>query len=200
MKEILPHKEIDWITLFRQGDEKALAYFFKLHYRSLCYFVTKIIQDETEAEDTVAVAFVKLWERKDSFESAQGIKAFLFITCRNSSLNYLKQLKRSTARQQGYIYHLEILDAEVLNQVVESEFLNSLYLEVERLPEQCRKVFTMLYFEGKKTDEIALAMDLSVKTVRNYKARALETLHNAFLKKGVSNALSLVVFICLNKK
>jgi len=200
MNEVSEQEELDWIALFKLGDERALSYFFKQHYRSLCYFVTKMIQDEAEAEDTVAVAFVKLWERRDNFETAQSIKAFLFITCRNASLNYLKQLKRSTARQQEYLYHLEIMDTEVLNYVVESEFLNSLYMEVEQLPEQCRKVFSMLYFEGKKTDEIARSMDLSVKTVRNYKARAVEILHNAFLKKGISNALSLAVFIYLHKK
>ncbi|MEJ2884126.1 RNA polymerase sigma factor [Pedobacter sp. GR22-6] len=192
--------EYNWIEAFRQGDEQALAYFFKLHYRSLCYFVTKMVQDDTEAEDIAAVAFVKLWERRQNFESSQSIKAFLFITCRNASLNYLKQLKRRTADQQEYIHHLEVIDAEVLNHVIESEFLNSLYQEVERLPEQCRKVFTMLYFEGRKTDEIAIAMDLSVKTVRNYKARAIEMLHHAFLKKGVADALSLAVFLFIGKK
>ncbi|PIG96933.1 hypothetical protein CS542_07950 [Pedobacter sp. IW39] len=48
--------------------------------------------------------------------------------------------------------------------------------EIEQLPEQCRKVFSMIYFEG-KTEEIAYIMDISVKTVRNHKSRAIELLH-----------------------
>lgn len=185
---------------FRRGDEQALSVFFKLHYRSICYFVNKMIQDDGESEDIAAVAFVKLWERHESFESAQKIKAFLYITCRNASLNYLTQLKRRTASQQKYMQYLEIVDVEVLNTVIESEFINTLHQEVAALPEQCRLVFSMLYFEGRKTDEIAAALNLSVKTVRNYKARAIEILRNSFLKRGVSEALSLAIFVFLNKK
>ncbi|RKR83986.1 RNA polymerase sigma-70 factor (ECF subfamily) [Mucilaginibacter gracilis] len=189
-----------WTEALRKGDEKALAHFFKLHYRGLHYFVSKMVLDDAEAEDIAASAFVKLWERKEDFESAQGIKAFLFITCRNASLNFLKQLKRRTSKQQEYVQHLDLIDLAVLNQVVESEFLNILHQEVELLPEQCRNVFTLLYFEGKKTDEVASLMNISVKTVRNHKARAIEILHNSFLKKAASDALTLAVFIFLNKK
>lgn len=191
--------DFDRMEAFRKGDEQGLAFFFKIHYRPLCYFVTKLIQDGVEAEDIVSLAFVRLWERRESFESPQRIKAFLYIACRNASLNYLKQLKRKSDLQEEYQKHLEVVDSTVLNHVVESEFLHSLHQEVALLPLQCRRVFTMLYFEGKKTDEIADSMGISVKTVRNYKARAIDILHNAFLKKGVSEALSLVVFIFLHK-
>ena len=198
--ESVDQKEEHLIQAFRRGEEQALSVIFKLHYRSICYFVNKMIQDDGESEDIAAVAFVKLWERHESFESSQKIKAFLYITCRNASLNYLTQLKRRTASQQKYMQYLEIVDVEVLNTVIESEFINTLHQEVAALPEQCRLVFSMLYFEGRKTDEIAAALNLSVKTVRNYKARAIEILRNSFLKRGVSEALSLAIFFFLNKK
>lgn len=193
-------QETNWMEPFRAEEERGLNHFFKLHYRAICYFATRMIQDAQEAKDIAAVTFVKLWERRDNFDSPQAIKAFLYISCRNACLNFIKALKRKSTEQQYYMHHLEELDVEVLNTVVESEFLNGLQQEVDALPEQCRRVFSMLYFEGKRTYEIALEMDLSVKTVRNYKARAIEILHNAYLKKGVSEAFSLAVFIFLNKK
>jgi RNA polymerase sigma-70 factor (family 1) len=189
-----------WIQAFRKGDDRALAYFFKLHYKSLCYFIQKILHNQAEAEDIAAVAFVKLWERRANFDSTQKIKSFLFVTCKNASIDYLKQLSRRTVDQQNYLQHLEQLDVEVLNGVIESEFLNSLHQELLLLPDQCRKVFSMLYFEGKKTAEIATAMGLSVKTVRNYKARSLEILNNSFMKRGISDAIAFAIFIYLNKK
>ena len=189
-----------WVESFREGDELSLAHFFKLHYRSLCYFVTKIIQDVEEAEDIVTVAFVKLWESRNNFQTATNIKAFLFISCRNASLNYLKQLQRLTVNQQEYVHHLETGDEEVLNHVVESEFLNTLYQEIALLPEQCRKVFSMIYFDGKRTSEIAQILNLSEKTVRNYKARAIDILHNSYLKKSISDAFSLIFFLFICKR
>jgi len=200
MSQIDKKDEQFWMDQFRFGNDKALAYFFDLHHKALCYFCKRMVQEHTEAEDIVSECFVKLWQRRDSFQTELSIKAFLYISCRNACLDFLKQLQRRTTRQEDYFRQLEVLDISVLNQVVESEFLNSLHLEVERLPEQCRKVFSLIYFEGKKTDEIAYLLGLSVKTVRNHKARAVELLHHAFLKKGISEAFTLAVFIFLNKK
>lgn len=188
-----------WIDAFRKGDEMALAHFFDLYHRALCYFCNRLIENNSEAEDIVSECFVKIWQRRDTFETSRSIKAFLYISCRNASLNYLKQLKRRTALQEEYFRQLVVVDIAVLNQVVEAEFLNILHHEVSVLPDQCRKVFSLIYFEGKKTDEIAELMGLSVKTVRNHKARAVELLHHAFLKKGVSDAFAFAVFIFLNK-
>ncbi|MBB5440663.1 RNA polymerase sigma-70 factor (ECF subfamily) [Pedobacter sp. AK017] len=189
-----------WIEAFRNGDEKALAHFFDIHHKALCYFCNRLIDNNAEAQDIVAECFVKIWQRQHTFETARSIKAFLYITSRNACLDYLKQLKRRTTRQEDYFRQLEVVDITVLNHVVESEFLSILHQEVALLPDQCRKVFSLIYFEGKKTDEIAELMDLSIKTVRNHKARAIELLHHSFLKKGVSDALTLAIFIFLNKK
>ena len=61
----------------------------------------------------------------------------------------------------------------------------------------CREVFNLIYFEGKKTDEIAFQLNLSVKTVRNHKARAVDQLKTAFLKKNLSGPfyLAFLLFI-----
>lgn len=203
MVEISPKIKKDatfWIDEFRNGNDGALSYIFDLHYRALCYFCRRLIQQKAEAEDIVSECFVKLWQRRDNFESTQGIKAFLYISCRNACLDFLKQLQKRTTIQEDYFRQLEVIDLGILNQVVESEFLNSLHHELAALPEQCRKIFSMIYFEGKKTDEIADLLGLSVKTVRNHKARAVRLLHSSFLKKGVSEVFMLFFYIFLQKK
>lgn len=194
------HDEYSWIEAFRIGDSKALAHFFDLYHRPLCYFVKRLIHNDAEAEDIVAECFVKLWDRKANFETERNIKSFLFISCRNASLDFFKKLKRRSIEEVEYQRQLEESDVGILNTVIESEFLNTLYEEIQLLPEQCRKVFSLIYFDRKKTDEVSRLMGISVKTVRNHKARAIQLLHNSFLKKGVSETLLFAVFIFLNKK
>ncbi|HEY0177774.1 MAG TPA: RNA polymerase sigma-70 factor [Pedobacter sp.] len=194
--------EDQWSASLRKGDDGALAYFFRLHNKSLCYFATRLIQEPLEAEDIVSDCFLKLWENRENFKTSVNIKSFLYISCRNACLDYLKHLKVKSNAQQTYFNHLKEGEETILFTIMETEFLEILSREIELLPPKCKEIFKLIYFEGKKTDEIALQLDLSVQTVRNQKTRAVELLKNALLKKGMSAALSLafLLFIDINQK
>ncbi|TJY61539.1 RNA polymerase sigma-70 factor [Sphingobacterium alkalisoli] len=181
---------------FRGGDETTLAFFFDLHYKSLCYFAVPLCQDTQQAEDIVADCFFKLWQNRTEFQTAQNVKAFLYISCRNASLNHLRSLKRRNAAQELYFSQLESGEETILYQIIETEVLHILSREIEELPTKCREVFKMIYIENKKTDEIADLLGISVKTVRGHKARAIELLKSQLLKQGVS-AVTLLAFLFL---
>lgn len=59
-------------------DDQAFNWFFMLHNKSLCYFASRLLQDELQAEEIVSDCFIKLWERQQNFETADNIKAFLY--------------------------------------------------------------------------------------------------------------------------
>ncbi len=181
-----------WVEQLINGNDKALGYFYNLH------FAGRLTQDEPEASDIVAECFIKLWRKHPDFITGENVKAFLYITCKNRCLSFLRDTKRKTAAQQLYFSQLEQNENNVLHQIIEAEFLQILDHEVSLLPEMCRKVFSLLYFEGKKTDEIAAELNLSVQTVRNYKTRAVEKLKTSFLQKGISCTF-LIAFLAFIK-
>jgi len=189
--------ELNWLEEFRKGNQKAIAYFFDRHHKSLFYFASNILQDSAQAEEIVSDCFLKLWERHQDFETAQNIKAFLFISCRNNCLKYLRDMKRRSAAQEQYFQQLETNSDEILYEIIDVEIIDILAKEIEELPDKCRQIFKMIYFQGKKTDEIATELSLSVQTVRNQKTRALELLKAQLLKKNISATmiLSLIFFL-----
>lgn len=181
---------------FRRGEEKAFTIIFDRHYKSLCYFANPITQDVQQAEDIVSECFFKLWTKRSDFQTIQNIKAFLYISCRNACVNHLRNLKRRSVAQELYLSQLELAEETILYQIIESEVLQALSEEIEALPAKCKEVFKMIYMENKKTDEIAVLLDVSVKTVRGHKARAIELLRSQLLKKGVSTTV-LLAFLFL---
>ncbi|EDM38910.1 RNA polymerase ECF-type sigma factor [Pedobacter sp. BAL39] len=191
--------DVYWIEQLKEGNNSALSYFFDLHYTSLCYFATRLTQDEAEAKDIVAESFVKVWEKRLDFPTATNIKAFLYIRCRNECLNYLRSLQRKTAAQQLYFDQLTLNDDGILHEIIQAEFLNILDEEINLLPHKCRQVFKLLYYEGKRTDEVAQQLDISVKTVRSHKGNAIELLKTAFLKKDISGPLVLALLLYLDR-
>jgi len=189
-----------WMERYRNGDERALSYFFDLHYRSLCYFAGRLLQDDEEAKDIVSGCFVKLWKSDREVETAQNIKAFLYISCRNACFNHLKQLGTRSRIQTEYYEQLAKEDDEVLYKIVRSEVLGILAREIDLLPEKCKEVFRLIYFEHKKTDEIALELNTNEKSVRYYKAKSIELLKSAMLKKGLSEGLYLAILLFLDRR
>jgi len=187
-----------WLKEFQRGSEQAFNWFFNLHNKSLFYFASRLIQDIPQAEELVSQCFIKLWERQQNFETAENIKAFLYITCRNSCLKHLRDLKRKTADQHLYLSQLEESEETVLYEIIDTEIISILAREIEDLPDRCREIFSLLYFEQKKTAEVALLLNINVQTVRNQKTRAIELLKTKLIKKGLSGMHLLAFLLFVN--
>jgi RNA polymerase sigma-70 factor (family 1) len=166
----------DIIVSFRKGGPDALQSLLKLFYSPLCLFAERLLTDSAAAEDIVGESFIKLWNKHTDFESLQNIKAFMYITVRNACLNYLKQAKRESLSKKQLAYITGEKEEFVLNEMIRAEVLKEIMQEISNLPEQCRKVLKMGYLEGLKNQEIADLLNISVHTVKNQKARAIQLL------------------------
>ncbi|WP_256003506.1 RNA polymerase sigma factor [Pedobacter deserti] len=187
----------NWTESLRSGDHSALSFCFKLHARSLGFFANRLINDPLEAEDVVAECFAKLWERRRDFKTEENIKAFLYISCRNACLDVIRRAKVKTRAQKAYSDAQEGGEDTILNHMITAEVLAILDEEIEMLPDNYKDVFKLIYFDLKKTEEIADRLGLSEQTVRNYKTRAVNLLKTAMLKRGISSMgiVALLLFI-----
>lgn len=177
---------------FRKGDSDAFATFFHIYYRTLCFFATQIVRNRPEAEDIVKDTFVKLWRKHRDFDTAQNVKAFLYITTRNACLNYLRHRQVREAFEREYSY----LDGNsgnhmVLNQLIRTELVHQIYVKIEELPDKRKEVFKLAYLDGLKNDEIADYLNISIHTVKEHKGKALQMLRAQFADKH------LVLFLTL---
>src|SRR5690349_24963911 len=94
------HVHTDIIAGFHKGNSRAFDLLFDMFFPALCYFANKLIEDRQESEDIVLDTFQKLWARREHFETMPNIKAFLYITVRNTCLNYLRY--RETQRKRTH--------------------------------------------------------------------------------------------------
>jgi RNA polymerase sigma-70 factor (ECF subfamily) len=166
----------DIVVSLQKGGPEALQLLLKQFYSPLCLFAERLLKDKAAAEDIVGESFIKLWNKRADFESLQNIKAFMYITVRNACLNYLKQAKRESLNQKQLAYITGEKEEFVLNEMIRAEVLKEIMQEIEKLPEQCGKVLRLGYLEGLRNQEIADLLHISVHTVKNQKARAIQLL------------------------
>lgn len=188
-KDILDH-----VAAFQRGEERGFTYFFNTLYPALMYYAFRILNDRAAAEDVVEESFIKIWERHSTFTHPQVIKSWLYTTVRNASLNMLKQEqsqhthKENIAREQQASYQ-----ESPLNDMIIAEVITQVHSTIQVLPTECRKIFQMMYIQGKTVREIAEELGLSISTIKNQKARGLE-----ILRKRFPELTTVLVFEALN--
>lgn len=187
--------EIDIIDTLKKGGPDALQSLLKQFYSPLCLFAERLVADRAAAEDIVGESFIKLWNKRGDFESTQNIKAFMYITVRNACLNYLKQAKRDSLNQKQLAYLTGEREEYVLNEMIRAEVLKEIMNEINNLPEQCGKVLKLAYLDGLKNQEVAKVLNISVHTVKNQKARAIQLLRTRLRDRDMLAFMLLCTFL-----
>ena len=166
----------------QSGQLPAFEMLFKTHYQPLCRYANSYLKDPDGAEEVVQAAFIGFWEKKSSISIDTSIKSYLYRTVRNSCLNELKheQVKQKYLVTQGQEEEKTSEPADHLAIHVELE--EKVRQAIQRLPEQCRLIFTMSRFEELKYQEIADQLNISIKTVENQMGKALK-LMRLYLKE-----------------
>ncbi len=165
-----------------------IEYLFNNYYSRLCYFAYKIIDNQESSKDIVQNVFITFWKKKVDFETELAIKNFLYLAVRNACLNYL----RHELVEEKFVKNSnpdQFEQEKGLNHLIRAEVVGELQKAIELLPEGCRMVLKLAYFEGMKNEQIANHLDISINTVKTQKQRALQLLR----LKLSSNALILLL-------
>ena len=158
----------------KAGDEAAFEQLFHRYYPALCVYAKRLLGDADEAKEVVQDTFVRLYERRQDVTPVTSLKSYLYRTVHNACLNHLKQAKV----HQGHHFQLQrqgpsAEEGDVLELL---ELQEQIWQVVQRLPEQCRKIFQMSRFEQVKNPQIAQQLGLSVRTVETQISKALKIL------------------------
>lgn len=162
------------IERFKTGDKTAFELIFHEYYKPLVIYVTTILKSRDEAEDIVQQVFVTVWEKKEQLEIHTSLKAFLYRAVYNAAMNKLKQY----AVREHYAGEIRSNAgfAQTDDRLQQKELQHKLDEAINDLPEQCARIFKMSRYDQLKYQQIADALDLSVKTVENQMGRALKLL------------------------
>lgn len=161
---------------FQQGDEKAFERVFKSYYTSIVVFTKKIIGNQAEAEDITIDVFSILFKRFEHFDNESKISSFLYKSARNRCLNYLKAKKRHDVRNLEFVERIQDDTLLEYEYSIKQEIIEAINKAIEDLPDECKKIFKLLYYKEMKPTEVAAELHISVNTVYVQKSRAITML------------------------
>lgn len=166
--------EKEFIEGIRGRERKAFYTLYQRYYAALVVYAIKYLKDKESAEDVVQDVLILLWERGGEFDSSDKLIHFLYLSVHNKCINILKHRSIQNKYDQ-YCQTVTNEEKNVEEEIIQQEIWRVLWQLIDELPPRCQEVF-LLHMDGRKNEEIAIALNIAIDTVKNQKKKAIEIL------------------------
>jgi RNA polymerase sigma-70 factor (ECF subfamily) len=185
------------LTDLKADDQKAWDLLYNLLYKKVYFFTRCLIDEKMEAEDIAIGALVRFWEKgPEHFDTFLQAKAYIFKTARHAALDYLEKARVQRRRQIDLVSLNGTTEENIAERAEQArykvEMHQVLYDEIEKLPEQCREAFKLVYVGNMPRVAVAERLNISLSTVHNHIAHAKSRLRQIFSEKEL---IILLLFI-----
>ncbi len=185
----MEHTETLIVEQLKTGNEDAYQYIYDRHYALLCHVANGYVKDHFLAETIVGDTIFHLWEIRETLEISVSIRSYLLRAVRNRCINYLnsewekREISFSSLMPDEITDDkMTISDSHPLGTLLERELEEEIYKAIDKLPDECRRVFDKSRFEGKSYEEISQELGISVNTVKYHIKNALASLQKNLSK------------------
>ncbi|SFG63412.1 RNA polymerase sigma-70 factor [Pedobacter insulae] len=168
----------DLFNIVNKGQTLAFTQFYTSFFQKLLLASHKYVKDAFIAEEIVQNVFLKMWESPEDLEHVMSIKAYMYKSVINASINHLNRQKNIEHHHQKIAANFT--DGYLVDTDDENELIVLLHREIDKLPPQCKRIFKLNRFDCLKYREIAEMLQISERTVENHIALALKTLRKSF--------------------
>lgn len=161
-------------------DESAYKEIFFTFYKALVRFASTFLEEKETADEIVSDVMIRVWEKRKSLTAIANLRVYLYVSTRNTALNYLSRQKRSPVVSLDNLtidFPSPALNPEQL--MITAEMVRMINKAVNNLPPRCKLVFQLVKEDGLPYKEVSEILNISIKTIDNQLAIALRKISEA---------------------
>ncbi|MEZ5428885.1 MAG: sigma-70 family RNA polymerase sigma factor [Pyrinomonadaceae bacterium] len=171
------------IRACREGDQSAWETIV-LKYQNLLYSIPhRAGLSRDLAADVLQEVFTTLFEKLDSLEKPEFLRAWLITTTRHKTIHLIKRETRGKPRsisdaENPAFFEIPDRTPPADDIMIRIERENQIEIALTQIEERCRLLLTLLYFEDEQTSyaEIAERLGIPLGSIGPTRARCLEKL------------------------
>lgn len=169
----------DLIEGSKKGDRNSQKALFDLYSKAIFNTGVRLLGNTDDAADITQDTFIDAFTKLNQFQGKSTFGAWLKQIMINKSINFLNR------RKVHYNLPIEVREETSSEDIEDAErLMASLNASIPELPEGCRIVFTLFYFEGMDHHEIASILGISRSTSKSQLSRARTLLRGLILQKA----------------
>lgn len=157
-------------------DAKCFEALYNGYFAALQRVALSIVSCPETAEEIVSDVFVKIWKNRNQLSVSTSLQAYLFAAVRNQSVDYLRRMCRVRYCTDEALPQYASDHPDPESRLIAAEMEKRIEAAIESLPPQGRKVFRLNRDSGMKYHEIAVHLNISIKTVETHMGRSLSFL------------------------
>lgn len=144
----------------------------------------RITLSREEAEDIVQDTLIRVWNRRESWDTIENIEAFAMTVCRNMSLDRLRLHENQNASLDDTAGATDnaVAASNPYERTVQREKVTIVRQLIDALPEKQRACMQLRDIEGKTYREIATVLGITEEQVKVNIFRARQTIKQQFEK------------------
>lgn len=167
----------DLVAEIRLGFKSSFSELVKRHQKGLMRMSLRFVKDMDIAQDVVQEAFIKSYEKLNSFEGRSSFKSWLYQITVNTARNKLRDNKHNTTDVDEVHLAVSAVAETTLVHTAVSEVLQT---EVDKLPFRQKTALVLRIYEDLSFKEIADIMECPYDTAKANYRHALMKLKEKF--------------------
>lgn len=179
--------DLELLGYLQQDDEAALDAIIERKTQPLVQAAYRILGDLEEARDVVQMTFLRVWEKRASYDSRWSPNTWIFRITTNLAIDHLRSRRTRERSTEPVRHHLrQVADRRndhELSQLQQSEVMAIFRELAGELTERQRAVFVLREIEGKSSQEVAEVVGCRESTVRNHLFNARKVLRRELLRR-----------------
>ncbi len=166
LAEVQPGDEV-LVSRILRGDSDAFRVLYRRHARYVAGVIVRICGDDTELDDIMQDTFVRVAQRLDSLRDPSRVRPWLVTIAVRMTTERLERRRRRGRLQRAVApHHPQMSDPR------QQARADELYAALDQLPPKFRVPWMLNRVEGQALDDVAVACDVSLATVKRRIAEA----------------------------
>lgn len=181
LEDVAP-SDAELVARLARGDEGALGDLYDRHAGAVYGLALRLLAEPGAAQEVVQDTFLALWERPGRFDPARAdLRAFLLVMARSRALDRLRREKPALRLYDdaGEEFPLEDETTNVAGRAEAAERAERVRAALGGLSAAHRETVERAFLRDETREEIALAMNVPVGTVKSRLKYALDKLRAA---------------------
>lgn len=162
----------------QQGDTEAFGVLVERYQEKITRYGRRFLSREEDITDLVQDAFIRAYERLQSFDATQKFSPWMYRVAHNIFVNELKKVSRSPLLYVEFdtLLNYAAPQDSAVQERERSELQAALTKGLSKLPPKYREVLVLYYVEDLSYKEIADVLEVPAGTVGIRLKRAREAL------------------------
>lgn len=168
---------------FLNGRQEALGEVFLRYYTRLYHYGMKLMHSENMVKDGIQELFLKLWNNRETVDHAQCVEFYLLFSLRRILFEQKKRFEAIQKRDLNYMYinsdSLQTIEENIVAAELEGERYNNYQKAIKLLSGRQKEVLYLRLQHGLTNHEIAMLLNLSDQSIKNYMYEAIKQLRES---------------------